>query len=126
MNDRPSNRGRPRTGPQPLTSAERTRRRRERLRAEGTVSQVVNLSPEMLEGLEQWAKLVDQQKNVEDMIEVTVGFGINRLMEPGKQELLAAFADPNNKPVGRLLALLGAMGVQAVQNEIEKEIKAKP
>lgn len=126
MTNLPSSRGRPRTGVQPLTSAERTRRRRERLRVEGTVSQTVNLTPEMLEGLEEWARLMNQQKSTEEMIEATVGFGVNKMLEPGKQEMLAAFADPNTKPVGRLLALLGAMGVQALQTQIENEINPKP
>lgn len=125
-NQGPKSRGRPRTAAQPMTSAERSRRHRDRMKAHGLTNHTVSLSPEVVHGLEQWAELINQQKSVEDMIEATVGFGINRMLEPGKQEMLAAFADPNNKPVGRLLALLGAMGVQAVQNEIEKEMRAKP
>ncbi|MCC2636492.1 MAG: hypothetical protein K0Q68_211 [Moraxellaceae bacterium] len=125
-NPAPKSRGRPRTAAQPMTSAERSRRHRERMKAHGATSHTVSLSPEVMQGLEQWVEVIDRQKSVEDMIEATVGFGINRMLEPGKQEMLAAFADPNNKPVGRLLALLGAMGVQSVQNEIEKELKAKP
>lgn len=114
-------RGRPRTATQPLTSAERSRRHRERLKAQGTTSHTIKLSPEVIE---EWARLIDQQRTVEGMIEATVGFGFNKLLEPGKQEMLAAFADPNNKPIGRFLALVGAMGVQAVQNQINEEIKA--
>lgn len=125
MTSQAQGRGRPRMETFPLTSTERARRRRERLKAQGATSHVVNLSPEVMHGLEEWARLIDQQKTVDDMVEVTVGIGIHKLLEPGKQELLAAFADPNNKPVGRLLALLGALGAQAMQDQINREILAK-
>lgn len=114
--------GRPRTEAVPLTNSERSRRRRERLRAQGAKSQTITLTPEMMRGLEEWAALIDQQKTVEEMVEVTLGISLVHLMEPGKKELMEAFVDPQNKPAGRILALLGAVGLQAMQNQINREL----
>lgn len=126
MNEQTKKRGRPRIAAKPLSNAERTRRRRARLRADGTTTHTINLSPEVAQGLEEWAKLMERQKSPDDMIGVSALFATDKLLlEPGKRELLKAFSDPKAKPLDRFVALVSAIGVQAMQNAINQEIGAQ-
>ena len=93
------------------------------MRADGTTTHTIYLSPEAVAGLEEWAKLMGRQKNADDMIGVSALFATDKLLlEPGKRELIKTFSDPKAKPLDRLVALVSAVGVQAMQDTIGQEI----
>lgn len=109
--------GRPRLADQPLTNAERSRRRRQRMRAQGVKVQSVTITPELEQGLLAVLNLLDTKKSADENIAAVLD---QMCLEPTKKVLVEAFADPNEKPLARLIALAGALGVQAAQQELRK------
>lgn len=109
--------GRPRLEDRPLTNAERSRRRRQRMRAHGVKVQSVTITPELEQGLLEVLSLLDPKKSADENIAAIFD---QMCLEPTKKALVQAFADPNEKPLARLIALAGAFGLEAAQQELRK------
>jgi hypothetical protein len=109
--------GRPRLEEKPLTNAERSRRRRQRMRAEGVQVQSVTITPELEQGLLEVLNLLDPNKSADENIAKVFD---QMCLEPTKKALAQAFADPNEKPLARIIALAGVLGMEAVQQELRK------
>lgn len=109
--------GRPRLEDQPLSNAERSRRRRQRMRAQGAKVQSVTITPELEQGLLAVLNLLDTKKSADENIATILD---QMCLEPTKKALVQAFTDPNEKPLARLIALAGAFGLEAAQKELRR------